>query len=472
MRERLVSCRTVQPPPSPGTDRFAWAWLPALVLVGAAHWAWVFGLPPRLPRDAADWPKEIRYYAVLKQAVSEGRVPYYVSQPVQETRKFLAIPETVLSPQIVLLRWLDADAFLLANVVLLHAMATLAVLLARRRYGLSAAMTVFLWLLVVFNGHVVAHLAIGHSMWGGVFLLPWLVLLVLDRGLVPPKRWPIAVGVLLAAMLLQGSYHVFVWGVLLLVLTLAFQPERRPVLEALAWSAALGLVRLVPTAAILLGRRETGFQTGYPDLATLVAGLAQIRDVAFPRVGAGSMGGLQWWEFDHYLGPAAALWLMAVGGREAWRRRWTGPIAILTVFAFTAGYRWVSELGVPLLSTERVSSRFLIVPLTLLAFLAAPAAEAWRRAGTRRRSLAVWGLAGVTATCLAAHTQAWTMRRVAALSPAPPHERDLAIAIVSAPPDMPRDALYVASVQLSALGSAVALGLAAWRWRVSRGSSR
>ena len=441
-----------------------------LSLLGAAFWAMIFGLPPRVPRDVADWPKEVRYYSVLKEAVTIGAVPYYVSRPLQDTRKFLAIPEIVVSPQVVLLRFMDIDAFLLVHVVLLQTIGTAGCLWLRRRHGLSLAPTLLLWLLLSFNGHVTAHLAIGHSMWGGCFFLPWFFAGVLELvdGTVD-RRWPLAVGFVLAAMLLQGSYHVFVWCVLLLLLLLLSQPQRLPVAAALAWSAALGLVRLIPAAVILLGRRDQSFQTGYASLGDVLAGLVLIRDVTFPRRGGGSMGGLNWWEFDVYVGVAGAVWLLVSSGfclvrRPHLRLRLGLPLAVMAVLSLGQVYAPLSWLGVPLLAAERVSSRLLVIPVGLLAVVAAVGAEAWSRRGPRRVWL-TWLVTAATAASLLAHSRAWTLARIEDLSPPPARERDLEIHIVPPETEGPKDALYVGSVRGSAAASAAALLLLVWRWR-------
>jgi len=435
-----------------------------LFLLAAAHTVFLFGWPPRLPREAGDWPKEIRYYSVLQQAVRDGVVPYFVSRPIQETRKLLAIPEVVLSPQIVLLRWLSVDAFVFVNVLLLQAVALLGALALRRRYALSLPTVTLLWLVLAFNGHVTAHFAIGHSMWGGYFLLPFFFLLafdLVDRG--PSPRWPVHVGLVLGAMLLQGSYHVFVWCVLLLLMLLVTQPARRAVVLALAWSAGLGLVRIVPAAVILLGRREQAFETGYATAGDLLAGLVAIRDVTYPRRGSGAMGGLNWWEFDAYVGVAALAWLLVAGlagmaSRER-ARRLGGPALVMALLSLDGLYGPIHALGLPLLASQRVSSRFLIVPIGLLAVAAATATEAWLRRGQHGRRVVVWMAALATAGLLSAHSRAWTMAEVGARLPPPPRERDLEIEIAPAG-DTPRDALYVRSVQLSAAGSAAALALA------------
>ena len=326
-----------------------------------------------------------------------------------------------------------------------------------------------MWLTSSFGGHIVAHLAIGHSMWGGYFLLPLFVLLVLELDGGARGRWSIAMGATLAAMLLQGSFHAFVWCVLFLLVRLCSGPGRGALAAALGWAALLGLARLAPAAAILQARREAEFQTGFPGLVALVQGLAFVRDASVPRAGHGSMGGLQWWEFDMYVGPAALLWLLVFGARGLVRddrgRRLAAPVAVVTLLSFGRLYAPVTALGVPLLSSQRVTSRFLILPLLALAVMAALESSRWAAAGDRRRRVALWCAAAATAVSLGVHTHAWRMSRVEMILPAPPHAREADIEIAPMETDGPKDGLYVATVRTSAALSAAALGVALWRWR-------
>jgi hypothetical protein len=313
-------------------------------------------------------------------------------------------------------------------------------------------------------------------MWGGYFLLPFFCLLALDPPGPARGRWPMAMGVTLGAMLLQGSFHVFVWCVIFLLLQMAIGPGRPAIGAALVWGSAVGLVRLAPAAIILQGRRDAELQTGYPGLVELAQGLAIVRDAGVPRVGGGSMGGLQWWEFDAYVGPVALLWLLVFGARALVaperRGRLAVPIAVMTLLSMDRLYSPVNALGIPLLASQRVTSRFLIVPLLLVAVLAAVESERWRAAGARVRTILLWLAAATTAVLLAFHSHTWKMERVESLLPKPPHARDLAVAIEAPETEGPKDALYVATVRLSALASAAALGVALWRWRSNPGSSR
>jgi hypothetical protein len=452
-------------------------WLIAAVslAVGVLHWLLFFGIPPVLPREAADWPKEFRYYAVLQQAVTEWRVPYFVSVSLQDTRKFLAIPETVLSPQILLLRWVSIDQFFVVHILLLQAVALLACLALRRRYKLSIPSFALLWLLLGFNGHITSHLAIGHSMWGGYFFLPWFFLLLLDVVEGPlTARTPIAIGGVLGLILLQGSFHPFVWCVLFLLLLFVFDSlTRRSVAEALLWSGAFAAWRLVPAAVILLGRRSQSFETGYASVGDLLAGLVSIRDAAFARRGTGGMGGVRWWEFDSYIGVVALVFVVvfaAIGLSGAHRsfRRLFLPVTITALLSYDGLYRLFHVAHVPLLNAERVSSRLLILPLGVVIVVAVIAAEEWRRRTPGWGNVVLTLVALATAFALALHSQVWSVPSVTHLLPPPPHARDLAIEIADASGGA--DRAYLASVYASAAATAMTIVMAVvlWRRRVRR----
>ena len=212
--------------------RAAWA---ALFLAGAAFWVVLLDRAPGTfagpPGTLEDWPKEYRYLAVLQQAVREARVPYVLSEPIVFSRKFLAIPETCLSPQIALLLVLTPGAFVVANTLLLHAAFCAGVVALARRFRLALVPAAAFYLLAGFNGHLTAHLAVGHSMWVGMLLLPaFLLPLVSLAEDERAPRAPILLALAMTAILFQGALHVFAWCVLLLLLVAAFRPSRlRPI---------------------------------------------------------------------------------------------------------------------------------------------------------------------------------------------------------------------------------------------------
>ena len=452
--------------------------LTALFGLGVLHWLYVFGfLTPGFPGmsfTVADWPKEVRYYVALQQALMDGRIPYYVSKSIQDTRKFLANPEVPWSPDLLLLRFCGLWVFLALKVLLWYAAGFAGLVKVRRRYGLSLLPFTFLFLLFSFNGHIVAHLAIGHSMWTAYFLLPFVFLYFDELLETRASAAPLKLALVFFLMLLQGALHVFVWCVLLLLLAVAFHRRAwKPMLETMAWTAGLAACRLVPAAVVLFGKVDALFISGYPSAADLLAALAWVRPITYPRQG-GLFGTLNWWEYDAYLGVVGLAWLLWFGVVLRFRgpdgRRFTvleGPLAVLAVLSFDDLYAVINRLGLPLLSGERVSSRLLIVPLVFLMVMAAARMQRVLETCPRRRLLSAVAAAAALATAagLAVHSHAWSLPVLERSWPAPPHVRDLGLAIRDAREIGPttKDAAYVWSVWLSAAVSLAAVLAAAWR---------
>src|SRR4029450_7434236 len=174
-----------------------------------------------------------------------AHVPWLVPEPIIFSRKFLAIPETRLSPQVVLLAVLSPGAFVLADTLLAYAAFCAGVGLLCRRYGLSFVPGAFFFLLAGLNGHVTAQLAVGHSMWTASLPLPFFVLLACALCEDASSRaTPVLLALVLSVILLQGALHVFAWCVLFLLLLAAFNPSRaRAVLLALLWAGGLCALR-------------------------------------------------------------------------------------------------------------------------------------------------------------------------------------------------------------------------------------
>jgi hypothetical protein len=444
-----------------------------LYLGGAAHWVWFFGTaadPLRGPSfTREDWPKEYRYYSVLQEAVRDGEIPYAISRPIH-TRRFLSLPEVNWSPQILLLRVLEVGPFILAHTLLLYSAGFVGLLLLKRHLRLGLLPFTFLFLVFCFNGHLTAHLAVGHSMWAAHFLFPFPVLgtlLLLESP--SDRRVPPALGLALFLILLQGGFHAFVWWLLFLALVPLFhRAALGPVLQTLAWAGFLSACRLLP-AYFLLDRKDQSFISGFPSATDLWRGLVSLVPATAPRRG-GLFDTVSWWELDHYVGYVGLAWLACFGASWWWRRTGAkqtlaGPMLVFFLLSLGDLYAPFNALPIPLVSAERVSSRFLLLPLLFTAVLAAERMEAWlrERRGPLRPAL---GLAGAVllALSLGAHSRLWRLESLEGMLPA--RKGRLEISIASLPhPLGAHDLAYVRTVQGSALLSAGVLVLLAIRLR-------
>jgi hypothetical protein len=311
-------------------------------------------------------------------------------------------------------------------------------------------------------------------MWAGYFLLPWFFLFLCELIEDGDRRAALELSLLLFAEVLLGAFHLFVWCVFLLVLVAANRKRlRRPILAASAWALALSLCRLLP-AYFLINRKDQLFVSGFPSVGDLWQALTSLRGAGEPPHG-GLFGELRWWEYDTYVGVVGLGLLLYFGIYRPWRhgralaagRALEVPLLVLVVLAMGDLYAVFNVLPIPLVDTERVSSRFLILPLVYLTLSAA--VEMQRLLEADRRRLLRAGLAAAvvaTAGTLAAHSALWRVAHMHALVPHVRTNLEFGLSDPAHEPDNLREHAYVAVVRGSFAASVLALGAWAWRMRM------
>jgi len=95
------------------------ALLTVLFAIGVLHWVFFYNLA-HLSFTAYDWPKEFSYYSIIRQALIQHFIPFHISRAFQETDRFLALPETLLSPQILLLPAMKIGQFAMFNTLFMY----------------------------------------------------------------------------------------------------------------------------------------------------------------------------------------------------------------------------------------------------------------------------------------------------------------------------------------------------------------
>jgi hypothetical protein len=310
---------------------------------------------------------------------------------------------------------------------------------------------------------------VGHVTWGGYFLLPWfagLMLALSER----PQGWPWIgqMALCLLLILLQGSFHQFVWGLMFLGLFgLFYWPRLLTCLAAGASAGLLGAFRLLPPA-LGLGQFSTEFLGGYPSLVWL-AKYVLLRyppeSIIQPNYDLSRLGG---WEFDLYTGLMGAVFI-GLFGVLAWliRARKPGgfanlllPCLALFVLSIDQVYAPIARLNFPLLSAERVTSRMISLPFVIVLLLAGIFFQRWYSARPRTTLQGVAGLAGLAliAYDLLQHARLWRVDRLFPLFPTTPV--DLARVTVANHPDPAYTNLLWIGLLVSLVSGAVLVLLA------------
>jgi hypothetical protein len=437
--------------------------------LGVGHWV-LFYHGGNFSLRLDDWKKEYDYCIVMREALTQGKIPYHMSANYHATDRYVGLPETNLSPHVLLIPLVGIAPFFMWHTIILYTLGFVGCLLIRRHYQLGPIAFTFLFLLFNFNGYITSHLSVGHTMWNGYFLLPFFclwTLQLLDGG--PVTRPALLLGMVLFVMMLQGSFHQVNWCWLFLLLLAIFNRRLRvAVLAVVVSSAALSILRFGP-AAVTLGGYTRSFWSGFPSVTYLIAGLIYFPEHNHSDAGAPWIrtylvdGRLGWNEYDMYVGVLGLAALVYFGivrrlrcgpGRDEHRYRdLDAPLLVMAFLSLNYFYWIIPAVGIPLFNGENVVSRFFSIPLVFLIVLSAVHLQHFLRQVRPSAALYVLLIGGLaqTAFTLAEHSRAWqtspVTEGVAAVEPGDPSivERD--------------DPVYIAAVHASIVATAVALGV-------------
>lgn len=451
------------------TEKFLLICLILLALIG---WG-VFLNFGDIPFDFHDWAEvNAPRIAFLKDAIEKGELPLHMPDSSAlrgVTDRYFALPDIIISPQVLLLRRLSVGQFILAHTWLMIVLGFFGMLRLRKRFSLSLLTFSWVWILFCFNGHILSHYSVGHVTWGGYFLLTWFVEFVFE--LLDGARgwdWIAKMAFWLSFVFLQGSFHQFVWCVIFLgFLALSNLRCFWTIVKSGIAAALVSLFRILPPA-MQMGAFDDDFLGGYRTPIQMLNAFLKIIPPEDSLNQAKTGAVLGWWEFDHYIGFAAMLFLAA--GAICWmilRKREFGfpqlivPIAVLTLFSFRNFYALMRFFRIPLFSGERVSSRFLIIPFVFILILAFASLETF----LREKKVLKWaGVIGLIPLCaeLWSHLKQWKVAEAFKSFPNTP--TDLTIKTVSNHADPPYTTALAVGLTLSLL-SAVVLAIL---WRKSR----
>jgi hypothetical protein len=404
----------------------------------------------------------------LQDALLTGQAPLHVSDFMGLkglTDRYLSIPDMFLSPQGVLLQFMEPGTFVLVNTLLLYAVGFLGLLVLKKKYGLSLAAFTVLFLLFNFNGSITAHLAIGHFTWLGYFLLPFFALLMLS---IPAGKvdwgWLLKVGLLMTVIFIQGTFHLYVWCLIFLGLVgLLSGQARKMAFLAIVFSLALGLFRILP-AALNTPVLNVEFLTGFTNSGDFLRGMVEVVQPSFDYLTPGNeiTHLIGWWEFDFYLGWIGLgfvawfggwVWLREKKAIPGWAAQLYGPMLVMLVLSMGRIYKPIFMLQIPLLTAERVTSRFWILPLVFLFVLGAIGFQ--KTLADRNLSkltlLAYFGSLGMLINDLLRHLDLWNVKYMDQTLPAELNAYALHIQ------NNPADVVYLNAIAIGCLLSLAAL---------------
>lgn len=425
----------------------------SLWAIGALFWVWfvTWGNPTYM---AYDWPLMHQIPAVLKQALAEGRIPFYAAYFPEELKfgfwhggdQVLADPQMLVSPQALLLLWISVKGFIVFQLLMLYTLGYAGLCALARKIKMSDFSLILAFLMYSFGGYFTSKIAVGHLLDGGFFLWAWVIFLSWQIFEEPGARWREMcwLAVVMAFVLIQGNMHIFFHMLMFAGLCVLF--NFRTCLNftsSIIISIILGAYRLIPISLVsgyaqgdrvayagihdfqldMLYKTPQGIWGWIVRIYSWVSGLAEgLVAIRGPRY----LNGGSWWEHDTFLGLAGLIiiiiglfWLIHKNWNPSWKRAENklfaaGAVFLIlsmgTIYGFIVN-RLIVPLGLPV--AERLPSRLIVVPLMLAIVAGAHGFGQWLNTIEIKWRRPVMVFAVVTLLLgLVAHAYLWQVHEV------------------------------------------------------------
>lgn len=348
-------------------------------VVGLTYWL-VYFTKGHPAFTAHDWMKEQVFSNLVRGALYTGQLPWRMSADIAHAGVFelMANPEVSLTPDFLLLGVLSNNVYFLVHWLLFFTAGFIGTVLLARKYAVSSLPFLFFVVIFNFNGFISSHVSEGHIQWAGYFLFPIFFYCFSDianANALERTRAALKIALLLGVMFVNGSFHMAIWCLMLMALTLIYRKDLwRPVGLVVVVAGLIGVARLLPAAMYF--PPKTDFVSGYPTISTLLAAFTFVYHPENPARG-GMFGNLVWHEYSFYTGYIGLLFLVA-GAYEyaktklisvpAW---WLPAVLIMFLMAMGDVYQLIPNSGLPFSTIERVASRFMVMPFCVLLIVAA-----------------------------------------------------------------------------------------------------
>ena len=368
-------------------------WLGGVYFLGIFLWGYFLGWR-LVPFDYSDWVNiNLPRLDVIRDALYYGQLPlhskYIIS--LHGIDRFFALPDVITTPQMVLLRFVSLQTYILFDVFFFFSLGFAGLLWFRRHYKLSLIAFSLLVGLFSFNGHILVHYAVGHITWAGYFLFPAFFALMIKFVEEPPDwRWVAKVSFLMFYMVLAGSEHHFLW--LLMFMGVLSVVEFRKFFwgfAAMVFSGLLSAVRLLPPAFSTSNFYSMGMKGPLSSYSSIDIPLKMM--ISYSAPGQNAYFQLPWlyWEYTLFIGLAATIFLFSFGLLPGlWNlfkanalsrtfRKFLLPGLFLFILSIGKNYEMLRATGITIFYGERAVSRMIIVPFVLLMIYATVNLQQW-----------------------------------------------------------------------------------------------
>ena len=321
---------------------------------------------------------------VWKNSIENNIIPYHSSYGVGNGPKldrFLGNPMITISPQIFLLKFISTQAFYFINLLFMFTIGYLGCIFIKKKFNLGFAAFIIFLLIYNFNGYFITKIPNYGPHFMGYFILPFFLCFVFiaskyKEEIISKK---ISIGILLglsnALILLQGSIHLYTISVTFLIFWGIWNYKLYIItFSSFIINFLLSSIKIIP-AYLSYGSSENHRYWeagGYGNLSTFFNGFVSAKEVfSYPPFSIH--------EFSLYISFFGLLFICIFGfynffddrkGDKQIFKSLSIPVLLLIFISFRHFKHLILPNWIPLLNSESVTSRYMIIPLLVISLIA------------------------------------------------------------------------------------------------------
>ena len=310
--------------------------------------------------------------------------------------------------------------FSIINLFLLYSVGFIGCLLIKNYYKLHTFPFLFLFLIFNFNGYFIEKFSAYGAAQLGYYFLPYIFYFLLriskKNNLHQSYYWSILLGLFLTFVLMQGSIHFYVQMItFILFWSIVNYKLWRLSLLIFVTTFTTGLYRLLPSA-VTYGTESNPHAKlnwgGYDSLEIFVSSLVSVQDQFTPHVFAS-------WERSLYISIIGllflvyfSLWTNFIKAPWVKFKEWKYfiiPISLIILISFGNFKYYIVPDFIPLLNSESLMERYMIIPLILLTIIASINFQGFVEyyKNEKRINFVLIGTIGALALFLFNHSRLW-----------------------------------------------------------------
>ena len=322
---------------------------------------------------ANDWINFNLHLDTMRLGFKEETIPWFPSTAYGNNKYFLANPELVTTPDILLIKYLSNSLVIYIHIMILYVIGFYSLLLISKKYDLSVFSFMIFYLLFNYNGYILTHISAGHFTWTGYYLIPLFIYNFNEFLESRLEKYLIYSSIIMGVLYLNGSFHISIFLCLFLLFCVIWHPgDLFPTIKIIVFGVFIGISKILPALIFFKhdGRLDMNskfrFITGYPDVGTLLDALLVQRNFSYSlKVVSGE---LHWHEYSIYIGLFPFISL-SFGVYYVYKNHLVSLNTsillggfFMLLMAFENTYSVIANAPLPFVGIERISTRFIVIP--------------------------------------------------------------------------------------------------------------